>query len=292
MQLVINPKDNNTFASASLDKTIKVWQFGSNTPNFTLEGHDKGVNCIDYYHGGDKPYLISGADDKLVKIWDYQTKSCVFTLKDHSHNVSSVCFHPGLPVIITGSEDSTVRIYNSNTNRLETTLNYGLDRVWCISSLKGTNNIAIGYDDGTVVIKLGREEPAVSMDLSGKILWAKHSEIQQVNLKAIDQAILDAAQDGERLSVVVKDMGSCEIYPQTLIHSANGRFVVACGDGEYIIYTPMALRNKSFGSGVEFVWGNDSNTYAVRESSTTISIFKNFKVSGKERLRFLKSNCF
>lgn len=27
--------------------------------------------------GGDRPYLISGADDKLVKIWDYQTKACV-----------------------------------------------------------------------------------------------------------------------------------------------------------------------------------------------------------------------
>lgn len=43
MQLVINPKDNNTFATASLDKTIKVWQFGSSAPNFTLEGHEKGV---------------------------------------------------------------------------------------------------------------------------------------------------------------------------------------------------------------------------------------------------------
>lgn len=50
----------------------QVWQLGSSSPNFTLEGHEKGVNCIDYYSGGDKPYLISGADDRLVKIWDYQ----------------------------------------------------------------------------------------------------------------------------------------------------------------------------------------------------------------------------
>ena len=27
---------------------------------------------MDYFHGGEKPYLISGADDRLVKIWDYQ----------------------------------------------------------------------------------------------------------------------------------------------------------------------------------------------------------------------------
>lgn len=52
----------------------QVWQLGSRTPNFTLEGHHKGVNSVDYYSGGDKPYLISGADDHLIKIWDYQVQ--------------------------------------------------------------------------------------------------------------------------------------------------------------------------------------------------------------------------
>ncbi|KAI6202597.1 WD40 repeat and Coatomer domain containing protein [Aphelenchoides besseyi] len=277
MQLVVNPKDNNTFATASLDKTIKVWQFGSPVPNFTLEGHTKGVNCVDYYHGGDKPYIISGADDHLVKIWDYQNKTCVATLDGHSHNISAVCFHPELPIIITGSEDSTVRIWHANTYRLETTMSYGLERVWCITALKGSNTIAIGYDEGSVAIKLGREEPAVSMDSSGKILWAKHSEMQQVNLKQIDPTTLSEARDGERLSISVKDMGACEIYPQTVQHSSNGRYVVTCGDGEYIIYTATALRNKAFGSGLEFVWAKDPNLYAVRESSSMIKIHKNFK---------------
>ena len=40
--------------------------------------------------GGDRPYLISGADDKLVKIWDYQTKACVQTLDGHAHNIAAV----------------------------------------------------------------------------------------------------------------------------------------------------------------------------------------------------------
>lgn len=56
----------------------QVWQLGSSTPNFTLEGHEKGVNCVDYYNGGDKPYLVSGADDKLVKIWDYQVSHVAY----------------------------------------------------------------------------------------------------------------------------------------------------------------------------------------------------------------------
>lgn len=276
MQIVINPKDNNTFASASLDRTVKVWQLGSPTPNFTLEGHEKGVNCVDYYHGGDKPYLISGADDRMVKIWDYQNKTCVQTLEGHAQNISAVSFHPELPIVLTGSEDGTVRIWHSGTYRLESSLNYGLERVWTIACMRGSNNVALGYDEGSIMVKVGREEPAISMDVIGeKIIWARHSEIQQVNLKAMPEGV--EIKDGERLPVAIKDMGSCEIYPQTIAHNPNGRFVVICGDGEYIIHTSMVLRNKAFGSAQEFVWAHDSSEYAIREGSSTVKVFKNFK---------------
>ncbi|CAG9782159.1 unnamed protein product [Diatraea saccharalis] len=276
MQIVINPKDNNTFASASLDTTVKVWQLGSSISNFTLEGHEKGVNCVDYYHGGDKPYLISGADDRLVKIWDYQNKTCVQTLEGHAQNVSAVSFHPELPILLTGSEDGTIRIWHAGTYRLESSLNYGFERVWTISSMHGSNNVAIGYDEGTIMIKVGREEPAISMDVNGgKIIWAKHSEMQQVNLKQLPEGT--EIKDGERVPVVAKDLGSCEIYPQTIAHNTNGRFVVVCGDGEFIIYTAMALRNKAFGTAQEFVWALDSSEYATLEGSSTIKVFKNFR---------------
>ncbi len=53
-------------ADLKLFMFLQVWGLGSPVPNFTLEGHDKGVNCIDYFAGGDKPYLISGADDRFV----------------------------------------------------------------------------------------------------------------------------------------------------------------------------------------------------------------------------------
>lgn len=272
MQLAFNPKDPNTFASASLDRTVKVWNLGSPVPNFTLEGHDKGVNCVEYFIGGDKPYLVTGADDKTVKVWDYQNKTCVQTLEGHTHNVSVVCFHPTLPIIISGSEDGTVRIWHSNTYRLEKTLNYGMERIWALGYLKGSNKVALGCDDGCVMIKLGSEEPAVSMEQTGKIIWAKHNEIQTANVKTAS----DVA-DGERLSLATKELGTVEVFPQLLKHNQNGRFVAVCGDGEYIIYTALNLRNKSFGTALEFVWASEKNSYATRESSSKIKIFKNFK---------------
>lgn len=137
---------------------------------------------------------------------------------------------------------------------------------------------------------MGREEPAISMDAStGKILWTKHSEIQQVNLKQFvnDQPL----KDGDQILFNVKDLGSCEIYPQTLSHSPNGRwedfsrmfsiysncrFVAVCGGGEYIVYTALSLRYKNYGSATEFVWSNDSSEYAIWDGNV-VKIFKDFK---------------
>ncbi|KAJ2792120.1 Coatomer subunit beta', partial [Coemansia helicoidea] len=195
-------------------------------------------------------------------------------LEGHSQNVVAVAYHPTLPIIMTGSEDGTCRVWNSSTYRLETTLNYGMERVWAIGYRAHSNTVAIGHEEGVIVLSLGRNEPAVSMDTTGRIIWSQHNEIRSANIKtSVDSGLAD----GERIGLQVKDLGSCEVYPYTLKHSPNGRFVVVCGDGEYIIYTALAWRNKSFGSALEFVWAQDSNEYAVRESATAIRLYKSFK---------------
>ena len=42
-----------------------------------------------------------------------------------------------------------------------------------------SNSVAVGYDEGTILVKMGRDEPAVTMDLNGKLIWARHSELCQ-----------------------------------------------------------------------------------------------------------------
>lgn len=276
MYVAFNPKDTNTFASACLDRTVKVWSLsGASTvsrPNFTLEAHaTAGVNFVEYYPGADKPYLITSSDDKTVKVWDYQTKACVATMEGHTNNVSFAVFHPDLPVIISGAEDNTVKVWNANTYQLEQTLNYSYERAWCVGVKRGSNLVAVGYDAGAVVLRLGKEDPAISLDGSGKMVWSKHGEVYSAQVKGED------AKDGESLALVPKELGSVEVFPTFLRHSPNGRFVAVVGDGEYIIYTALAWRNKAYGSGLDFVWAQDSSEYAVLESPSSVRVYKNFK---------------
>lgn len=273
MSIAINPKDTNTFASGCLDRTIKIWSLGASTPSYTIEAHEsKGVNSVDYYPHSDKPYILTTSDDKTVKVWDYTNKGLVATLEGHSSNVSFACYHPELPVIISGSEDGTVKVWHSNTYRLEQSLNYGLERAWCAAYQKSKNIIGFGFDDGLVVVKMGREEPAVSMDSAGRIVAAKHNEIVSMQIKGVEKDL----KDGERLTLPSKELGSTELYPQSLQHSPNGRFVAVSGDGEYIVYTALALRNQTFGSGLNFAWASKENDreYAIHESSTSVKVFR------------------
>ena len=99
-------------------------------------------------------YHVTQISNRLVKIWDYHSKSCVQTLESHTSNVSFAIFHPSLPVIVSGSEDGTVKIWHANTYRLESTLNYNLERAWSVASRKGSNDVAVGFDDGLVVIQV------------------------------------------------------------------------------------------------------------------------------------------
>ncbi|EER14460.1 coatomer subunit beta', putative [Perkinsus marinus ATCC 50983] len=137
-----------------------------------------------------------------------------------------------------------------------------------------------------MVIQLGSEEPVVSMHAGGKIVWARGNEIHTANLRQVDDHVLDTLGDGEMVPLSVKDMGSTEIFPQTISHHPNGRLFAVCGDDEWIVFTAQAgfyvqaLRNKAFGSGCEFVWsasGAASGTYyATREASGRITIYKDF----------------
>ena len=200
------------------------------------------------------------------------------SLEGHNHNVCAVMFHPKLPIIASASEDGTVRIWQSTTYRAETTLNYGMERCWALAASPTSNKLAIGFDEGCVCIELGSDEPVASMDTTGKVVWATNNEIKTASLRGVAGTGEEALPDGERLPIVPRDMGACELFPQMLKHNCNGRFIAVCGDGEFIIYTAQALRNKAFGQALDFVWSGDgTGDYAIRETANRVKVFKNFK---------------
>jgi len=86
---------NNRFiATASNDKTIKLWDplNGKNTKTF--EGHDWKVTCLAISR--DSKYLLSGSSDGTAIMWNIETGEAMKTFEGHGTNVRSVAFSPKL----------------------------------------------------------------------------------------------------------------------------------------------------------------------------------------------------
>jgi coatomer subunit beta' len=67
----------------------------------------------------------------------------------------------------------------------------------------------LGYDEGTLVLQLGSEEPVASMTSNGIIIWAKYNDVYSANLRLNEESITD----GEPIILVPKESETCEIFP-------------------------------------------------------------------------------
>ena len=109
-----------TFASSSLDDTIKIWNLHSGEELLTLRGHIRGVNTIAISPDGKT--LVSGSDDYTIKFWSYHTGTLLGTLKEHSRDVNSVTITSDGKFLCSGGEDRAIRLWHMGTGALLKTL--------------------------------------------------------------------------------------------------------------------------------------------------------------------------
>ncbi|KAF9116164.1 hypothetical protein BGX27_004504 [Mortierella sp. AM989] len=106
------PGSSRVVVSASGDKTIKIWSFETGDCLRTLEGHARGIACIQF----EGNIIVSGSSDRSIKIWDIARGECVKTLVGHEGLVRTLQFTGGR--IISGGYDETLKIWDQETGRL------------------------------------------------------------------------------------------------------------------------------------------------------------------------------
>ncbi|WP_377479264.1 MAG: WD40 repeat domain-containing protein [Microcoleus anatoxicus] len=100
--------DGKTLASASFDKTIRLWRL-DDVPLKTLEGHQNRVLSVTFSPDGQR--LASASMDKTIKLWS-RTGVLLETLEGHTQRVSSLSFSPDGLLLASGSHDKTVKIWS------------------------------------------------------------------------------------------------------------------------------------------------------------------------------------
>jgi WD40 repeat protein len=112
--------DGQTLASASSDKTIKLWSVTTGKLIQTLTGHFDSVNSVAFSPDGQT--LASASSDKTIKLWSVTTGRLIQTLRCHSGSVNSVAFSPDGQTLASGNKDKIVQLWNVTTGTLLQTL--------------------------------------------------------------------------------------------------------------------------------------------------------------------------
>src|ERR1700739_4780503 len=102
--------DGRAIATASKDKTIKLWNTAQGEAVRTFRGHLNSVESISFSPDGQ--YLLTGSEDKTARLWDVNSGKTVQLFRGHSATVSSVAFSPDAKLILTGSNDNTARLWD------------------------------------------------------------------------------------------------------------------------------------------------------------------------------------
>ena len=126
--------DGQTLASASYDKTVKLWSKQGKLLQ-TLTGHQEPVYSVSWSPDGQT--LASASGDKTVKLWSKQGK-LLQTLTGHQEPVNSVSWSPDGQTLASASYDNTVKLWKVDNN-LERGMSEGCN--WVSDYMKTNPNV-------------------------------------------------------------------------------------------------------------------------------------------------------
>lgn len=101
--------DTRLIASASFDKSVKLWDGKNGKFLATLRGHVNRVYQIAW--SADSRLLCSGSSDSTLKVWDIKQKKLLFDLPGHADEVYAVDWSPDGQRVASGGKDKVLKLW-------------------------------------------------------------------------------------------------------------------------------------------------------------------------------------
>jgi WD40 repeat protein len=109
--------DFQTIASASDDKTIRLWDLPTGQARSILRGHSNFVKSVTF-HPTQPHLLASGSKDRTIKLWNTSTGESLKTLTGHQNQVNGVIFSAEGEILASCSADKTIYLWHHPTGEI------------------------------------------------------------------------------------------------------------------------------------------------------------------------------
>lgn len=149
-KFAISP-DSRYLATASLDKTIKIWDLETRQEVRTLTGHKDWVLAVTFTPDGSK--IISsggGKNNNVINIWEVNSGKLLHSLSGHKDWVNAISINPDGNFLVSASHDKTIKIWDLIQTKLVKTLEGHKGWITSVAISPDGNTIASGSYDSTI----------------------------------------------------------------------------------------------------------------------------------------------
>ena len=144
--------DGKLMASASGDRTVRIWHVADDRLHATLHGHGHTIWSVAFSPDGRT--LATGSQDHTARLWNVADGQLLHTLEGHSDIVWSVAFSPDGRTLATGSHDKTVRLWKTPEGQRLATLEGHTGLVRSLAFSPDGRHLATASGDNTARIWL------------------------------------------------------------------------------------------------------------------------------------------
>lgn len=147
---IIFSGDNTLMATASGDKTIKVWTVPIGKLTTTLRGHADAVLALRFINN-DK-FIVSIGEDKAVNLWNVDSAKVVYSKKDHIKAIRALDVSFDDKWIATGGADREIFLREATTGAIVKKLLAHENWVRALAFSPDSKTLASGGDDKKIIL--------------------------------------------------------------------------------------------------------------------------------------------